>query len=99
MRMADFSKHRNKKTWWGKNKARKSWVRFETEVENIITSMCLDEIIEQNASSDVVRDNIYQCVLVFSGAFPNWQDAYSFAEEFFVNSPGKANQLIEAVRR
>lgn len=98
MRMADYAKHRNKKTWWGKNRARKNWVRFEEEVKNTITSMYLDEIIDRNASPDDVRESIYKSIEIFSTVFPNWQDAYVFAEEFFVRSPEKANQLIDALK-
>jgi len=92
------SKNKNNWTWWGKNKARKMWVRFEEELKNTITSMYLDEIIERNASSDKTRKNLYIRIEIFAQTFPNWKDAYSFAEQLFNQSPDKANQLIDAVR-
>ena len=98
MRMADYNKNKNNWTWWGKNKARKMWARFEEELKNTITSMYLDEIIERNASSEKTRENLYMSIEIFAQAFPNWNDAYSFAEQFFKQSPDKANQLIDAVR-
>ncbi len=98
MRMADYSKNKNNWTWWGKNKARTMWARFEEELKNTITSMYLDEIIERNASSDETRENLCMSIEIFAKAFPNWQDAYSFAEQLFKQSPDKANQLIDAVR-
>ena len=99
MRMADYNKHMNKTTWWGKNKSRKAWKEFEGELNNIIIAMFLDEIIERNASTDEIRQSIYEHIIVFSTAFPNWQDAYGFAKEFFIESKDRANQVIEFVSK
>jgi hypothetical protein len=98
MRMADYSKHKDAWTWWGKKKSLKAWIEFEAALKEIIVALYLDEIVGRDASANEIIIAIQGCIQKFSEVFPNWQDAYSFSEVFFIHSPDKAISLVNELR-
>ncbi len=98
MAMAKFQKHRGKKTLFGRDKGREAWEVFEQELKKIMTSMFMDGVVNRSASPDQVREKLIECIGAFAAVFPNWQDAYGFAEEFFVDDKETANDVIKALR-
>lgn len=98
MAMANFRKHRGKKTLFGRDKGRKAWEVFEQELKKTMTSMFMDGVVERSAAPDQVREKLIECIGAFATVFPNWQDAYGFAQEFFVDDNETANDVIKALR-
>ncbi|MFQ5775654.1 MAG: hypothetical protein ACE5GS_14125 [Kiloniellaceae bacterium] len=99
MAMARFQKKiRGKRTLFGRDKAREAWEAFEQELKKTMTSMFMDGVVERSASPDDVRENLVGCIEAFAAVFPNWQDAYGFAEEFFVRNKKISNDVIKALR-
>lgn len=98
MRMADYRKAENAWTWWGKKKSMKAWMELEVALKETIVALFLDGIIDRDAPSNQVATAVHGCIHRFAEVFPNWQDAYSFAEVFFVHSPEKAVSLINELR-
>lgn len=99
MAMAKSQKTRGKKTLFGRDKSRESWEVFEQELKKTMTSMFMDGVVERSASPDDVRENLIECIASFAAVFPNWQDAYRFAEKFFVDDKEIANDVIKVLRR
>ena len=99
MRMADYSKHKSAWTWWGKKRSLKAWIRFEAALKEIIVAMFLDGIVDRDAPANEIGIAIHGSIRKFEEVFPNWQDAYSFAEVLFVHSPDKIVSLIEELRK
>ena len=64
-----------------------------------MTSMFMDGVVERSASPDDVREKLISCIETFAEVFPNWQDAYGFAEEFFVDDKKIANDVITIPNR
>lgn len=98
MAMAKFQKNRGKKTLFGRDKSRETWEVFEQELKKTMTSMFMDGVVNRSASPDQVREKLIECIAVFAAVFPNWQDAYALAEEFFVRNKKTANDVIKALR-
>lgn len=98
MRMADYKKAQNAWTWWGKKRSLKAWMEFEATLKKTIVALFLDEIIDKDASSNEVAIAIHTCIVRFSKVFPNWSDAYSFANIFFVHSSDRATSLVNELR-
>lgn len=95
--MASCAKHKDKVSWWGKNKSRKAYVRFERELHNTIVAMFMDEVLPRNASSNQIREQLIIVIGGFSEIFPNWQDAYNYATAFFIQTQTRANETIESL--
>lgn len=95
--MTKFQKNKGKKTLFGRDKGREAWEVFEQELKKTMTSMFLDGVVNRSASPDQVRENLIECIGAFAEVFPNWQDAYGFAEEFFVGNKEMANDVIKAL--
>ena len=98
MAMAKFQKDRGKKTFFGRDKGREAWEKLEQELKKTMTSMFLDGVVTRSAQTDNVREKLIECINAFATVFPNWQDAYGFAEEFLVDDKNTANDVIAALR-
>lgn len=45
------------------------------------------------------RIRMIEAIGLFAAAFPNWQDAYGFANEFLVDSAAVAEERIQSAMR
>lgn len=99
MAMAKVFNNRGKFTIFRKDKGIAAYKKFEEKLNDTIFAMVLDRIIERNASPIEVRENLVEALEVFSHAFPNWQDAYAFGKEYFVESPKVAEDRIRDIMR
>lgn len=99
MAMAKVFKNRGKFTVFRKDKGLAAYKKFEAKLTDTVLAMVLDRIIERNADPSEVRENIIQALEEFERVFPNWQDAYAFGKEYFVNSPGVAEDRIRDLMR
>ena len=99
MAMADFAASRGKKTLFGHDKGLAAYKKFEDKFKDALLAMVLDGVIDRNAEPAIAREKLVQAIGIFAAAFPNWQDAYSFAEEFLVQSPAVAEDRIRSTMR
>ncbi len=97
MSMAKVVKFRGKKSFLGRDKGLKSYKEFETKLRDLILSMVLDGIVERNSNPTEVRQKICTAIGQFADAFPNWQDAYGFAEEYFIDNSHSADERIKVL--
>ena len=97
--MADLVKKRGRKTFFGKDKGLAAYKQFEAKLHDTILAMVLDGIIERNATPSHVQSELIKAIKLFATTFPNWQDAYSFADEFLVGSAGVAEDCIRSAMR
>lgn len=56
--------------------------------------MVLDGIIKRNSPASDVRDMLIGSIGLFSEVFPNWQDDYQFAGNYFIDSATVAEDTI-----
>ena len=61
--------------------------------------MVLDGVIKRNSPPIDVRKMLIRGIQLFATAFPNWQDAYHYANEYLINSATVAEDRIEAMLR
>lgn len=99
MSMADFVKSRGKKTLLGRDKGLAAYKKSEEKFRDTLLAMVLDEIIERNVEPSEARERLIEALDVFAAAFPNWQDAYDFANEFLVESAAAAEDRIRSALR
>jgi hypothetical protein len=97
MAMAGVVKYRGKKSLFGKDKGLIAYKEFEQKLRDLMLAMVLDGFIERNAQPPVVRQVICNAIGHFAEAFPNWQDAYSFADEYFIDNSRAAEERIQAL--
>lgn len=96
MAMADFSKNRGKTSFFGKDKGLAAYKKFEDKLRDTLLAMVLDGVIERNSRPALARAALIKAISLFAAAFPNWQDAYEFAEEFLIGSPAIAEDRIRS---
>ena len=96
MAMADFVGSRGKKTWFGRDKGLAAYKKFEEQFKDTLLAMVLDGLIDRNAAPALARERLLQAIRTFAATFPNWQDAYAFAEEYLVGSPTLVDVRIQS---
>lgn len=99
MAMADFQKNRNKKTLFGKDKGLAAYKKFEDKLRDTLLAMVLDGVITRVATPAEYREQLTGAIGAFASVFPNWQDAYVFAAEYFVSSAKEAEDRIHEMLR
>ena len=97
--MADFANTRGKKSFLGKDKGLAAYKKFEDKFKDTLLAMVVDGGIERNATPPQARTRLIEAIEVFAAAFPNWQDAYAFANEFLVVSAVVAEDRIQSAMR
>ncbi len=98
MAMAKFQKNRGKKTIFGKDKGLEAYQHFEDVLWDTLQAMVLDRAVSPLDSAEVVRESLVEMIGAFAEVFPNWQDAYSFAQEYFVDDAENAEARITQMR-
>jgi hypothetical protein len=99
MAMADFNHNREKKSFFGRDKGLAAYKKFEEKFRDTLLAMVLDGIVERDAAPSLVRKTLVEAIEVFAAAFPNWQDAYAYANEFLVESAAVAEDRIQNAMR
>ena len=99
MAMADFANNRGKKSFFGRDKGLEAYKKFEDKFRDTLLAMVIDGIVQRNVDPEPARLKLIEAIEVFSYAFPNWQDAYIFADEFLIESASIAEDRIRSVLR
>ena len=98
MAMADFQKNAGKKTFFGRDKGVKSYQNFLQKLRDMLHAMILDRLITEATPTEKVNAEILSKIDLFSRAFPNWHDAYTFAEYYFRTNQDEAIATLERLR-
>lgn len=99
MAMADYQKNRGKKTIFGKDKGLDSYKKFESILRDTLLAMVVDKAVERNVKAKECRETLTEMIAAFAEVFPNWQDAYLFADEYFLKNAGTAEDRIRDMLR
>jgi len=97
MAMADVAKNTGKKSFFGRDKGQEAYDKFQKSLRITIQCMVLDSVIRESTSTEEVIVELKNKIKHFQMAYPNWQDAYVFAEWFF-ESEEDAIATIERLR-
>ena len=97
MSMAVVSKNQWKKSLFGRDKGLAAYKTFEEKLGDSVLAMVLDGAIERNAPASEVREKLILAIELFASAFPNWPDAYLFADSYFIGSATAAEDRISSI--
>lgn len=97
MAMAKVYNTRGKPPILGHDRALRALKTFDATLRDTLLSMVLDRIVDHGESAAQCRVALLELLVLFERAFPNWQDAYVFAEEYFADSPASAEARIAAL--
>jgi len=95
MAMAAYEKNRGKKTLFGKDKGLNAYKKFEDVLRDTLLAMVVDGAIARNVGARECRETLTEMIGAFAEVFPNWQDAYSFAENYFIHNAETAEARIQ----
>ncbi len=93
--MASLYGARGKKTWFGRDRGLAAYTLFEEKLRDTLLAMVLDGMLERDAEAEAFRSSLVAFGAAFQQAYPNWQNAYAFAEEYFIDSAGQATARIQ----
>jgi hypothetical protein len=99
MAMADFASARGKRTLFGRDKGLAAYKRFEEKLRDTLLAMVLDGVIVRNVAPGQAREKLIEAIQLFAATFPNWRDAYAFADEYLVRSRAVAEDRIQSAMR
>ena len=63
----------------------------------MLLAMVIDGVIARDSEPAVCRAQLVELLSLFAETFPNWPDAYAFAQEYFIQSPATADDRIRAL--
>jgi hypothetical protein len=99
MSMADVANNIGKKTWFGRDKGAIAYEKFLKSLRQTIVGMTLDGVIKESFTNDQVVAELEKILTKFALAFPNWHEAYEFANNFFsANNKEDYTALINRLR-
>lgn len=95
--MADVSNDAGKKTWFGKDKGAIAYAKFLQSLRQTIIGLLLDGQVRESSSDEDVVAALETVLNKFSMAYPNWTEAYRFANYFF-SADNKADYIATITR-
>ncbi len=95
MAMAAYEKNRGKKTLFGKDKGLAAYKKFEDILKDTLLAMVVDGAVARNIGAKECRETLTDMIAGFAEVFPNWQDAYSFANNYFIQNATAAEDRIK----
>jgi hypothetical protein len=95
MAMAAYEKNRGKKTLFGKDKGLDAYKKFEGVLKDTLLAMVVDGAVARNIGAKECRETLTEMIAAFAEVFPNWQDAYSFADNYFIRDAATAEDRIQ----
>ena len=95
MAMAAYEKNRGKKTLFGKDKDLAAYKKFEDVLKDTLLAMVVDGAVARNIAAKECRETLTEMIAAFAEVFPNWQDAYSFSDNYFIQNATTAEDRIK----
>lgn len=99
MAMADYQNNRGKVGWFDRDKGLRAYKKFESNLRDTLVAIVIDGAIRRDEPASKYRTRLLEDIEGFSIAFPNWQDAYLFAHEYFVVHASTAETRIAELLR
>lgn len=99
MAMATYQKNRGKITLFGRDKGLEAYKKFESVLRDTLLAMVVDGVVKRDVGAEECRNTLTEMIAAFAEAFPNWQDAYSFADEYFIKGAITAEDRIRNMLR
>jgi len=97
MAMADAHNNQGKKTFFGNDKGLKSHIKFEEKLKNTLLAMTMDGLVARHASATDFREALLTVLAAWFEIFPNWPDAYAYANTMLISNKRDACQLISVL--
>jgi hypothetical protein len=101
MAMADYSNNRHKRTFFGRDRGLAALKKFESALRDTLLAMVIDGKLARDAAPEDCVHKLALSLARWAEAFPNWQDAYTFAEEYFGDgfeaAVVRVNQLMRQI--
>lgn len=86
MAMAAYEKNGGKKTLFWKDKGLNAYKKFEAVLKDTLLAMVLDGAVARNTGAKECRETLTEMIAAFAEVFPNWQDVYAFADNYFTHN-------------
>ncbi len=94
MAIVDYQKNQGKFSFFGKDKGLKAYQKFMESIRDTRDAMIIDKVIDKGASQSDFQGKLLENIVVFSTIYPNWQDAYKYAFEYFGSADVNTKQSM-----
>ena len=92
------AKNHGKKTWYGSDKTPKVYLKIGPCLRESIVAMLNDGLIKADTPDEDIFKKLRWFLLEFQVAYPNWPEAYDFADAFFNVEPELTGIVIKHVK-
>ena len=72
-----------------------AYKKFEGVLKDTLLAMVVDGAVARNIGAKECRETLTEMMAAFAEVFPNWQDAYSFADDYFIHNAATAEDRIK----
>ncbi len=73
--------------------------KFQSSLKSTLMALEADYVVAPAAAPSAYREALVELLGKFKLAFPNWQDAYAFADEFFGNTAAADERIAASLVR
>ncbi len=94
MAIVDYQKNQGKFSFFGKDKGLKAYQKFMESIRDTRDAMIIDKAISENVSQSEFQRKLLENIVAFSTIYPNWQDAYKYAFEYFGGADANTKQKV-----
>lgn len=98
MAMTRVKQDSGKKTLFGKDKGAKAFSKFLAILKETLEAMLVDGVIKSSDSNEEVIATLETKLAVFSANYPDWDDGYAFAANFFGEQRKAATVAVSKIR-
>ena len=98
MAIVDYQKNQGKYSFFGKDKGLNAYQNFMESTRDTRDAMIIDKVINESASQSEFHGKLLENIVVFSTIYPNWQDAYKYAFEYFGGADANTKRNPESIK-
>ena len=98
MAIVDYQKNQGKFSFFGKDKGLKAYQKFMESIRDTRDAMIINKVINESASQSEFQGKLLENIVVFSTIYPNWQDAYKYAFEYFGGADANTKRNPESIK-
>ncbi|MCF6282591.1 MAG: hypothetical protein L3J28_10375 [Candidatus Polarisedimenticolaceae bacterium] len=99
MAMTAVKQDSGKKTLFGKDKGAKAFSKFLALLKETLDAMVVDGVIKTSDSNEDVINTLEEKLADFATIYPDWDDGYAFANNFFGEQRQAATVAVNKVRQ
>lgn len=97
MAMASAHNNQGKKSIFGHDKGLKSYLKFEEKLKETLLAMVMDGLVDRSSRAQDFHDKLVLVIDAWKSIFPNWPDAYQFADLKFRANNSESRRLISSL--